>query len=99
MIVFKHVEYEFKDTNQLKKLLGHVKETLSHIEGVELNGIYFPKGKREFVLAIECTSEDKYLEWRETCPPPPRAKDWYEVYLTKKERYPDEASTIHAVFE
>ena len=29
--------------------------------------------------------EEKYLEWREICPPPPGAKDWYEILLTKEE--------------
>lgn len=87
VIIFKHVEFEFKDADHLEKLLEHVTETTSRIDGVKLNDIYFPKGKREFVLAIECTSENRYLEWRETCPPPRGAKDWYEVYLTKEERY------------
>ncbi|UCG36070.1 MAG: hypothetical protein JSV64_05430 [Candidatus Bathyarchaeota archaeon] len=89
MIVSKHVEYEFRDADHLEKLLEHVRETTSQIGGVKLNGIYFPKGRREFVLAVECVSEDKYLEWRDACPPPAGAKDWYEVYLTREERYPE----------
>lgn len=70
VIVLKHVAFEFKDFDHLEKLLDHVKETTSQIEGVELNDIYFPKGKREFALVMECESEDRYLEWREICPPP-----------------------------
>jgi len=36
------------------------------------------EGKDEFVLVLECKSEDKYLEWRDICPPP------FGAYYTKK---------------
>ena len=36
---------------------------------------------------MNCINEDKYLEWRDICPPPPGAKDWYEVLLTKDEHF------------
>jgi uncharacterized protein YdaT len=36
-----------------------------------------------------CESEEKYLEWREICPPPPGAEDWYEVLLDQKEYFPE----------
>jgi len=63
--------------------LDHLKETTSQVEGISLKDIYFPKEKNEFVLVLECISEDRYLEWREICPPPSEASDWYEVLLTK----------------
>jgi len=34
-------------------------------------------------LEFKCISKDRYLEWREICPPPSEASDWYEVLLTK----------------
>jgi hypothetical protein len=85
MIILKHVEYIIKDTNELNGLLDHLKETTSRIEGVELMDIYFPKGKDEFILMMNCVNEYQYLKWREICPPPPGAKDWYEVLLDNKD--------------
>jgi hypothetical protein len=85
MIILKHVGYKIKDSRELESLLSHLKETTSKVDGVVLKDIYFPKGKDEFVLILDCTEEDKYLEWRDICPPPPGADDWYEVLLTKKE--------------
>jgi hypothetical protein len=89
MIVLKHVGYTLKDSHELRSLLNHLKQTTSQIEGVVLRDIYFPKDKDEFVLVLECKSEDKYLEWRDICPPPPGASDWYEIFLTKDEQFPD----------
>ena len=83
MLILKHVEYEIPGTAELENLLTHLRKTTSQIEGVNYKDIYFVKGKKEFVLFLECESEEKYLEWREICPPPPGAKDWYEVLLTK----------------
>jgi hypothetical protein len=88
MIIMKHVEYEIADFSELGRLLDHLEETTSRVSGVTLRDIYFPRGREEFVLALECTSEDNYLEWRKICPPPPGAKDWYEVFLTKDEHFP-----------
>jgi hypothetical protein len=87
MIVLKHVEYKIKDTSELENLLNHLKETTSKVEGVILQDIYFPKDKDEFILMLECVNEDKYLVWRELCPPPPGANDWYEVSLTRDEHF------------
>jgi hypothetical protein len=87
MIILKHVEHEIRDGNELSSLLAHLDETTAKVPGVAISGIWFPRGKREFVLVMDCTSEDKYLEWREICPPPPGAGDWYEVLLTKEERF------------
>jgi hypothetical protein len=87
MMILKHVEYKIKDTSELENLLNHLKETTSKINGVKLKDVYFPKGKDEFVLVMECISEDKYLEWRKICPPPSGAHDWYEVLLSKDERF------------
>ncbi|NIS72285.1 MAG: hypothetical protein GTO12_26155 [Proteobacteria bacterium] len=89
MLILKHVEYEITDPAQLEKLLAHLRETTSQIEGVILEDIYFPKNRREFVLFLECKSEEKYLEWREICPPPSGAKDWYEVFLNRREHFPE----------
>ncbi|MCH7732283.1 MAG: hypothetical protein IIB44_07170 [Candidatus Marinimicrobia bacterium] len=66
----------------------HLRETTSKVDGVEYKDIYFPKGKAEFVLVMECVNEDKYVEWRNICSPPPGAKDWYEVFLKKDEHFP-----------
>jgi len=85
VMILKHVEYEFCDATHVAKLLKHLRETMSRVEGVRLEEIYFPKGKREFVLAISCVDEGRYLEWRDICPSPTGAKDWYEVYLTLME--------------
>jgi hypothetical protein len=87
MIILKHVEYKIKDSSELEGLLNHLKETTSKVDGVEFEDIYFPKDKDEFVLIMECTTEDKYLEWRDICPPPPGAKDWYEILLSKDEYF------------
>lgn len=67
--------------------MKHLEGTTSQVEGVALNDIFFPKDKHEFVLLLECEGEDKYHEWREICPPPPGAKDWYEVLLRKEEHF------------
>jgi len=87
MVILKHVEYEIADAAQLENLEAHLRETTSQVEGVSYKDIYFVKGKKEFVLYLECESERKYLEWREICPPPPGAKDWYEILLDKIEHF------------
>ncbi len=87
MLILKHVEYEIKDRAQLENLLVHIRKTTLQVEGVTYKDIYFVKGKKEFVLFLECESEEKYLEWREICPPPPGAKDWYEILMTKGEYF------------
>jgi hypothetical protein len=85
MLIIKHVEFEIKDVAQYDQLLAHLEETTSQVEGITLKDFYFVKDKREFVLFLESDSQDKYLEWRKICPPPPGAKDWYEILLTKNE--------------
>lgn len=66
MVILKHVEYEIADSAQLESLLAHLQETTSKVEGITYKNIYFMKGKKEFVLKLECVSEDKYLQWRGT---------------------------------
>lgn len=88
MLVLKHVAYEIEELAQLESLLDHLKETTSQVDGVGFKNLYFVKGKKEFVLFLECESEGKYIEWRKICPPPPGATDWYEVFLTKDEYLP-----------
>ncbi len=88
MIILKHVEYKIKDLSELERLLNHLRETTSKVNGVEFKDIYFPKGKDESILVMMCVSEDKYLKWRDIWPPPPGANDWYEVLLTKDEHFP-----------
>ncbi len=83
MLILKHVESEIKDIKQLESLSAHLKKTTSQVEGVVLKNIYFVKGQKEFVLFLECESEAKYLQWRDICPPPAGAKDWYEVLLSR----------------
>jgi hypothetical protein len=85
MLILKHVEYEITSRDRLDGLLSHVSETTSKIDGVIFNDIYFNKGKKEFILFLECENEEKYLKWREICPPPAGAKDCYEVFLTREE--------------
>jgi hypothetical protein len=87
MIILKHVEYKIKDKQELEKLLDHLNKTTAMIEGIDFKDIYFPKDKDEFVLVLDCDSEEKYLEWRDICPPPLGAKDWYEVLLTEKDQF------------
>jgi hypothetical protein len=87
MIILKHVEYRVKDLSELEDLLRHLDETTSKVPGVTLQDIFFPRGKEEFVLVLGCTTEDRYLEWREICPPPPGSRDWYEVLLTRDEYF------------
>ncbi len=87
MFVLKHVEYEIKDSVQLENLLTHIRKTTSQVEGVIFKDVYFVKGKKEFVLFLECESEENYLEWRTICPPPPGAKDWYEILASKAEHF------------
>jgi hypothetical protein len=85
MLFLKHVEYDITDASQLEGLLAHLRETTSQIEGITFKDIYFMRGKKEFVLFLDCDSEEKYHEWREICPPPSGAKDWYEILLNKEE--------------
>ena len=87
MLFLKHVDYEIDDKTKLEGLLAHVKETISQVKGITYKDIYFVKGKKEFVLFLESENEAKYLEWREICPPPPGAKDWHEVLLTRNEYF------------
>jgi hypothetical protein len=87
MIILKHVEYKIKDMSELEGLLKHLDETTSKVQGITLQEICFPRGKEEFVLILDCTTENRYQEWREICPPPPGANDWYEVFLTKDEYF------------
>jgi hypothetical protein len=87
MMILKHVLHIIQDEEELKNLLNHLNKTTSMIDGIELTDIYFPKDKGEFVLLLDCINEDKYLEWREICPPPKGAKDWYEILLTKDEHF------------
>ncbi len=87
MLILKHVEYKIIDGAELENLLKHIRKTASEVGDITLKDIYFVKGKNEFVLILECESEDKYLEWREICPPPPDAKDWYEILMSKDEHF------------
>lgn len=87
IIILKHVVYRIKDSGEFESLVSHLKETKSKVDGVEFKDIYFPKGKDEFILVMECVNEDKYLEWRDICPPPAGAQDWYEVLLSKDEHF------------
>ena len=89
MLVLKHVEHEIADVAQLKDLLTYLRETISQIAGITFKDIYFMKDEKEFILFLECDSEKSYHEWREICPPPPGANDWYEVLLTKNEQFPE----------
>lgn len=56
MIILKHVGHKIKNSSELGNLLNHLKETTSEVEGVSLKDIYFPKGKDEFILVLECIS-------------------------------------------
>jgi hypothetical protein len=85
MLFLKHVEYSITNASQLESLLEHLRKTTSQVEGVTFKEIYFVRGKKEFVLFLECTSEENYHWWRGICPPPPGAKDWYEILLNKEE--------------
>ncbi len=87
MVVLKHVDYEITGIAQLENLETHLRQTTAEVEGVSYKEIFFIKGKKQFVLYLECESEEKYLEWREICPPPPGAKDWYEVLLSREEYF------------
>lgn len=87
MIIMKHVEYKIKDVDELVGLLSHLDETTSKVEGISLQEILFAKDKEEFVLILDCETEEIYHEWREICPPPPGANDWFEVFLTKNEHF------------
>jgi hypothetical protein len=87
MLILKHVKYQIKDVSELEGLLNHLDETTSKMQGITLKDICFPRGKQEFILLLDCKTEDIYLEWREICPPPHGAKDWYEVFLSKEEHF------------
>jgi len=87
MIILKHVRYEITNLKELESLLAHLNETTSKVPGVTFRDIYFPRNEDEFILDLDCISEEKYLEWREICPPPSGAKDWYEVLLKKDEHF------------
>lgn len=65
MIVLKHVEFKIERLDELEKILTHVKETASKVHGVKFMDIYFPRGRDEYILVMDCVSEDKYLRWRD----------------------------------
>ena len=88
MIILKHVEYKIQDSNELRGLWAHLEETTSQISGVNFRDIWFLRGQCEFIVVLDCVDEDKYLAWRDICPPPPGAKDWYEILFTKDEQFP-----------
>jgi len=88
MIVLKHVEHRIQDRKELDDLLTHLDKTTSSVQGVKLKRICFSQGKDEFVLILECASEESYLKWRDICPPPAGARDWYEIFLTASEVFP-----------
>jgi hypothetical protein len=85
MLILKHVEYEIENTEQLEELEGHLRNTTEEVDCVSYQDIYFVKEKKEFILFLECESEEEYLKWRKICPPPPGAIDWYEVLLNRDE--------------
>lgn len=87
MLVLKHVEYEIPDKSQLSMLIDHLYKTTSEVNGIDFKEIVFSKEKKEFVLFLECENEDKYHKWREICPPPDGATDWYEIFLSKNEKF------------
>jgi hypothetical protein len=87
MIIVKHVEHGFSGPDEIERLQAHLLETTSRVEGVILKDILFPKDREEFVLIMDCSTEEKYLEWRRICPPPPGAHDWYEVWLSKEDLF------------
>jgi len=60
MLKLKHVEYEISDIDQLEALLDHLDETTSQVDDISLKDIYFVKGKKEFVLFLECENEEVY---------------------------------------
>ena len=86
MIILKHIKYKIKDVAELEGLLSHLDETTSKVEGISLQEIFFPKDKEEFVLILDCKTEEIYREWREICPPP-GANDWHEVFLTRNKHF------------
>ncbi|NIN51952.1 MAG: hypothetical protein GTN80_06510 [Nitrososphaeria archaeon] len=87
MIILKHVKYKIRNSSELENLLNHLRKTTSKVDGVKFKDIYFLKDKDEFILVMDCSNEEKYLEWRDICPPPRGAKDWYEILLSKDEHF------------
>jgi hypothetical protein len=87
MIVLKHVEHSIGDVSELDRLCIHLQDTTSRVPGIALKDILFLRDRDEFVLLLECKDEESYQEWREICPPPPGARDWYEVYLSREEQF------------
>jgi hypothetical protein len=85
--ILKHVEYKIGSREEWDRLHEHLLMTTSKVPGVELRDVLFPRERDEFILVMECSSEGSYLEWREICPPPPGARDWYEVVLSADERF------------
>lgn len=86
MIILNHVEHEIKSTDELVKLQIHLMETTSRVDGVILIDIYFPAETNEFIIALDCESEEKYLEWCRISPSPDGAKNWHEIWMTKAEK-------------
>ena len=64
MIILKHVEHRIQDRMELDELMKHVDKTTSSVPGVTLSRICFPQGKDEFVLILECATEESYLKCR-----------------------------------
>jgi len=65
MIVLKHVEFKIKRLDEVEKFLTHARETASGVDGVKFMNIYFPDGREEYIVAMDCVSEDRYLKWRD----------------------------------
>ena len=87
MIILQHIEHRLANTDELIKLQIRLMEMTSKVRGVTLLDIYFPTEKDEVVIALDCESEEKYLEWRKICPPPDGAYNGYEVWMTKAEKF------------
>ena len=87
MLILKHVEYEIPNKEQLQMLIEHLDKTISQMDGIQFKDIRFLKNKKEFVVFLESKNEETYHKWRITCPPPPGAKDWYEVLLTGEDHF------------
>ena len=66
-------------------ILAHVHETAAQVRNVRLRECFIMQARDEFILVMECPDEAAYQEWRETCPPPPGARDWVEVALPVEE--------------
>jgi hypothetical protein len=79
MVFLKHIKHKLQSADEIRTILGHVRDTASEVAGVSLRDFFILQDREEFILVMDCPDEGTYHHWRSLCPPPPGARDWVEA--------------------